>query len=164
MAFTASHLYFDDVEVGMEWESSGRTVTEADVVNYAGLSGDFNPIHVDHEFAKTTPFRKPIAHGLLVFAIGSGLGIHAPAIRTLAFLHVREWKFVGPVFIGDTVRIIGKILEKSPRGRGKRGEVVWKRTIVNQDNKVVQEGVLVTLVEARLPRPNGTADKPHASA
>src|SRR5262249_24792553 len=133
------------------------------VVNYAGLSGDFNPIHVDHEFAKTTPFRKPIAHGLLVFAIGSGLGVHAPAIRTLAFVHVREWKFVGPVFICHTVRIIAKILDTSPGGRGKRGEVVWKRTIVNQDNKVVQEGVLVTLVEAR-PRPNGAADKPDASA
>jgi acyl dehydratase len=152
MAFTPSHLYFDDVDVGMEWESSGRTVTEADVVNFAGISGDFNPMHVDHEFSKSTPFRRPIAHGLLVFSIGSGLGINAPLIRTMAFLNVREWKFVGPVFIGDTIRIIGKILEKTPRGRGKRGEVVWRRTIVNQENKVVQDGVLVTLVEARLPK------------
>src|SRR5438132_9662458 len=109
MAFTASHLYFDDLAPGQEWESSGRTVTETDVVNFAGLSGDFNPIHVDHEFAKTTPFRKPIAHGLLVFSIGSGLGINAPPIRTLAFIHVREWKFHGPVYIGDTIRIVGKI-------------------------------------------------------
>jgi 3-hydroxybutyryl-CoA dehydratase len=155
MAFTPTHLFFDDVEVGMEWESAGRTVTETDVVNFAGLSGDFNPMHVDHEFAKGTPFRKPIAHGLLVFSIGSGLGINAPLIRTLAFLHVREWNFVGPVYLGDTIRIIGKILEKTPRGRGKRGEVVWKRTIVNQENKVVQEGILVTLVEARPLKVNG---------
>jgi 3-hydroxybutyryl-CoA dehydratase len=149
MAFTSSHLFFDDIEVGMEWESSGRTVTEADVVNFAGLSGDFNPMHVDHEFAKNTPFRKPIAHGLLVFSIGSGLGINAPLIRTLAFLHVHEWKFVGPVYLGDTIRIIGKVVEKTLRGRGKRGEITWKRTIVNQEKKVVQEGTLVTLVEAR---------------
>src|SRR5262249_19212580 len=91
MAFSTSHLYFDDVEVGQEWESSGRTVTEADVVNFAGVSGDFNPIHMDHEFAKTTPFRRPIAHGLLVFAIGSGLGVMCPPMRTVAFLQVREW-------------------------------------------------------------------------
>jgi acyl dehydratase len=154
MAFTSSHLYLDDLEIGMQWESTGRTVTEADVVNFAGLSGDFNPMHVDHEYAKTTPFRRPISHGLLVFAIGSGLGISAPLVRTLAFLHVREWKFVGPVYIGDTIRIIGKVLEKTLRGRGKRGEVVWQRTIINQENKVVQEGVLVTLVEARPIRNN----------
>ena len=155
MAFTPGHLFFDDVEVGMEWESSGRTVTEADVVNFAGLSGDFNPIHVDAEFAKTTPFRQRIAHGLLVFSIGSGLGINAPLIRTLAFLHVREWNFLGPVFLGDTIRMIGKVVEKTPRGRGKRGEVMWKRTIVNHENKVVQEGIVVTLVEARPPKVTG---------
>src|SRR5205085_12265986 len=89
MAFSSSHLYFDDVEVGQEWESSGRTVTEADVVNFAGVSGDYNPIHMDHEFAKTTPFRRPIAHGLLVFAIGSGLGVNGPLMRTVAFVQDR---------------------------------------------------------------------------
>jgi len=150
MAFSASHLYFDDVEVGQEWESQGRTVTEADIVNFAGLSGDFNPIHMDHEFCKHTPYRRPIAHGLLVFSIASGLGVHCPAIRTLAFLRVREWNFSEPVFVGDTLRIRGRILEKHARGRsGKRGEIVWRRVIINQDDKVVQEGVLVTLVEAR---------------
>ena len=66
MSFTANHLYFDDVAVGQDWESLGRTMTETDVVNFAGLSGDFNPIHMDHEFAKTTPFRRPIVHGMLV--------------------------------------------------------------------------------------------------
>src|SRR3954453_23083895 len=120
MSYPAIFLYFDDVEVGQEWESQGRTVTEADIVNFAGLSGDFNPIHTDHEFAKTTPFRKPIAHGVLVWAIGSGLGVNYPPMRTLAFLSIREWEFKGPVFIGDTVRVRPKVVEKQVRARGRR--------------------------------------------
>src|SRR5213083_383551 len=112
MSFTDNHLYFDDVAVGQEWQSLGRTVTEADIVNFAGLSGDFNPIHVDHEFARTTPFRKPIAHGLLIYAIGSGLQLHAPPMRTLAVLTVKDWHFKAPVFAGDTIRIRTTVMEK----------------------------------------------------
>ena len=149
MPFTAHHLYFEDVEVGQEWESLGRTVTEADIVNFAGLSGDFNPIHMDHEFAKTTPFQKPIAHGLLVLSIAAGLGVQNPLMRTLAFVSIREWHFRGPVFIGDTVRVRAKIIEREARPRGRRGAVTWQRQVVNQDGKVVQEGVTQTLVEGR---------------
>jgi acyl dehydratase len=149
MSFTASHLFFDDVAPGQEWESLGRTVTEADIVNFAGLSGDFNPIHMDHHFAQSTAFRRPIAHGLLVFAIGSGLSIHYPLMRTLAFLGIRDWQFKGPVFIGDTIRARSRVVSKQARARGRRAEVVWQRTLVNQDGKVVQEGVTVTLVEGR---------------
>ena len=156
MSFSSSHLFFDDVEVGQEWESGGRTVTEADIVNYAGISGDFNPIHVDHEFAKTTPFRRPIAHGLLVLTIGSGLGVNCPPMRTLAFLQVREWNFREPVFIGDTVRLKSRLLEKTLRGRGRRGEMVWYRAVVNQAGKIVQDGVIVLLCEGRAGRRNGT--------
>jgi acyl dehydratase len=152
MAFTSAHLFFDDLEVGREWESLGRTVTEADIINFAGLSGDFNPIHMDHQFAATTPFRRPIAHGMLVFSIASGLGSVSPLVRTLACLGVRDWHFRGPVFPGDTIKLRGRVLEKSTRGRGRRGEVIWGRTIYNQDEKIVQEGVLVTLVEARIAR------------
>ena len=69
MSFSSQHLFFDDLELGHEWESLGRTITQSDIVNFAGVSGDFNPIHMDHEFAASTPFRQPIAHGLLVLAI-----------------------------------------------------------------------------------------------
>lgn len=150
MAFTNLHLFFDDVAVGQEWESLGRTVTETDIVNFAGLSGDFNPIHVDHEFAKTTPFRRPVAHGLLIWAIGSGLTMNAPPMRTLAFLSIREWTFKETVFVGDTIRVRCKILAKESRGRrGRRGIITWQRQVVNQHGKVVQEGVTLTLVEGR---------------
>jgi 3-hydroxybutyryl-CoA dehydratase len=149
MSFTAQHLYFDDIEVGQQWESLGRTVTETDIVNFAGLSGDFNPIHLDHEFAKTTPFRRPIAHGLLVFSIASGLGISCPPMRTLAILTIKEWHFKGPIFIGDTIRVRSIVLGKEVRSRGRRGAITWQRQIMNQDGKVVQEGVTVTLVQGR---------------
>ncbi len=149
MSFSTTHLFFDDLEVGQEWISGGRTVTETDIVNFAGFSGDFNPIHIDHNFAKTTPFRRPIAHGLAVFSIGSGLGVLTPQVRTIAMLRVKYWNFILPVFAGDTIRIRSKVVEKTLRGRGKRGEVVWLRSIVNHEDKVVQEGELVLLIEAR---------------
>jgi acyl dehydratase len=149
MPFTPLHLYFDDVAVGQEWVSPGRTVTEADIVNFAGLSGDFNPMHVDHEFARTTPFRRPVAHGMLVWSIISGLGTYAPPMRTVAILSVREWYFRAPVFAGDTIRLRSRVLEKEVRARGRRGVVTWGRQVVNQEDKVVHEGVTLTLVEGR---------------
>jgi acyl dehydratase len=149
MSFTSQHLFFDDIEVGQNWESLCRTITEADIVNFAGLSGDFNPIHIDREFAKTTPFRQPIAHGLLVFSVASGLGVHAPPMRTLAVMEIREWHFRGPIFIGDTIRARSTVLAKESRSRGRRGVITWARQILNQEGKVVQEGITLTLVEGR---------------
>jgi 3-hydroxybutyryl-CoA dehydratase len=149
MAFTNFHLFFDDVAVGQEWESLGRTLTEADILNFAGISGDFNPIHVDHEFAKTTMFHRPICHGLLTFSVASGLGLYAPPMRTLAFIAIKEWNFKEPVYPGDTVRVRTKVLSKAERGRGRFGVVVWQRQLINQDGKVVQEGITETLVEGR---------------
>jgi 3-hydroxybutyryl-CoA dehydratase len=149
MSFTKGHLYFEDVDIGQDWESLGRTITEADIVNFAGVSGDFNPIHIDHEFARTTHYRRPIAHGLLVWSIGSGLGLYAPPMRTLALLSIREWHFDGPVFIGDTVHVRSKVNAKESRGRGRRGIITWEREIVNHEGKVVQHGVTLTLVEGK---------------
>lgn len=162
MSYTRHHLYFDDLEIGRQWESQGRTVTQADIVNFAGLSGDFNPIHVDREFAKKTPFRQPIAHGLLVWSIGSGLAANHPLVRTMAFLSIREWDFKEPVFVNDTIRVRSIVIEKQPRARGRRGLVTWRREIMNQDDRIVQCGVTVTLVEGRAaekdnaPPPGGT--------
>jgi 3-hydroxybutyryl-CoA dehydratase len=163
MGYSSFHLYFDDLEVGQEWASGGRTITEADVVNFAGFSGDFNPIHIDHAFAETTPFRRPIAHGFGVFSIASGLGVQSPPVRTIALLRVRDWRFLQPVFPGDTIRLTTRVVEKTPRGRGKRGEVVWYRGIYNQDGKVVQEGEIVTLVECR-PLPKAAPEPAAAGA
>ena len=149
MSFTPQHLYFDDVEVGQRWESLGRTITEADIVNFAGLSGDFNPIHMDHEFARSTPFRKPIAHGLLIFSIASGLGLYAPSMRTLAIVSVKDWQFKGPIFIGDTIRVRSTVVAKQVRSRGRRGEITWHREIFNQEGKSIQEGTTITLIQGR---------------
>ena len=161
MSFTAQHLFFDDVAVGQQWESPGRTITEADVVQFAGISGDFNPIHMDHEFARSTAFRQPIAHGLLILSVASGLAVSCPFMRTLAFLHIREWTFRNAVLFGDTIHVRGEVLHKEPRARGRRGEITWGRHIINQQGKVVQEGVLVTLVEGRGGRRDGeTAPAP----
>jgi 3-hydroxybutyryl-CoA dehydratase len=139
-------LCLDDLHVGDEWESPSRTVTESDVVNFAGLSGDFNPIHMDHDAAKRGPFRRPIAHGLLGLAVASGLSSHAPKVDTLAFLAILEWKFLHPIFFGDTVRVVTKVVSVEPGPRNRRGVVTWHRRIVNQQGKTVQEGTTLTLV------------------
>jgi acyl dehydratase len=149
MSFTAQHLFADDVQTGQEWQSLGRTVTEADIVNFAGLSGDFNPIHLDHEFARSTPFRRPIAHGMLVFSMATGLAVNTPPMRTLAFVSIRSWQFKGPVFIGDTLHVRTRIVEKEVRARGRRAVITWYREIINQDGKVVQAGETQTIVEGR---------------
>ena len=152
MAYASFYLGFDELAVGQEWESSGRTVTESDIVAFAGFSGDYNPIHMDHEYAKTTPFRRPIAHGFGVFSLASGLGVQTPPTRVIALLGVRDWSFRLPVYAGDTVRVRSRVAELTARGRGKRGEVVWYRAIINQDGKVVQDGHIMTLVEVRQTR------------
>jgi 3-hydroxybutyryl-CoA dehydratase len=149
MAYSDFHLFMDDVSEGQSWLSPGRTVTETDIVHFAGLSGDFNPIHTDHHFAAATPFGKPIAHGLLGMAITSGLALHSPAMRTLAFVGIRDWQFLEPIYIGDTVHVRTTLLEKEVRARGRRALLTWQRELIKQDDKVTQKGITMTLVEGR---------------
>lgn len=149
MAYCDFHLFMDDVIEGQSWTSPARTVTETDLVNFAGLSGDFNPIHTDHEYARSTPFGKPIAHGLLVVSLCSGLSLNSPPMRTLAFVGIRDWHFLEPVFIGDTIHIRSTLIEKEVRSRGRRALLTWQREVINQQEKVLQKGVTMTLVEGR---------------
>ncbi|MGP0063048.1 MAG: MaoC family dehydratase [Isosphaeraceae bacterium] len=144
-----SVLSFDDLIVGDEWESPRRTVTQTDVVLFAGLSGDFNPIHMDHVSAESSPFGRPVAHGLLGLSIASGLMSQAPRVDTLAFLAILEWKFHHPIVFGDTLHAISRIEALEPGRNGRRGEVTWYRRIFNQEGRLVQEGRTKTLVRGR---------------
>ena len=139
-----SPLFFDDIEVGKVWVSPGRTVTEADVVQFATSTGDFNPLHVDYEFASESHYRQPVAHGLLGLSWVAGLGSYFPNVNTLAFTAVRDWEFHRPLFFGDTVHVETTCQEKVPGRRS--GKVIWLRRLLNQSNQVVQQGVFETLV------------------
>jgi len=148
-AMTAPRRYFDDIEVGEEYESPGRTVTETDIVLFAGLSGDYNVLHTDAEFMKSSIFGERIAHGLLGLAIQSGLFTRATAaFATLAFVGLR-WKFKGPIKIGDTIRLRARVAAKKPTSKPDRGLVTVERFVLNQRGEVVQEGETDLLVERR---------------
>jgi acyl dehydratase len=108
----SSRRWFEDIAVGEEYESPGRTVTEADIVIFAGLSGDYNVLHTDAEFMKSSSFGERIAHGLLGLAIQSGLLTRAGIpYATLGFGTLR-WKFKGPIKIGDTIRVRATVTAK----------------------------------------------------
>jgi len=141
--------YYDEIEVGEQYESPGRTVTETDIVMFAGLSGDYNVLHTDAEFMKQSIFGERIAHGLLGLAIQAGLFTRATqAYATLAFVGLR-WKFKGPIKIGDTVRVRAKVLAKKDTSKPDRGLITLERTVVNQRDEVVQQGETDLMVERR---------------
>ena len=146
---TELRRYFDDIALGEEYESPGRTVTEADIVTFAGLSGDYNVLHTDAEFMRQSIFGERIAHGLLGLAIQSGLLTRGMRpFATIAFLGLR-WKFKGPIKIGDTIRLRAKVVAKKEAEKPDRGLVTVQRTILNQREEVVQEGETDLLVERR---------------
>jgi acyl dehydratase len=140
-----SPLYFDDIQVEQCWVSPRRTITEADVIQFATMTGDFNPLHVDYEFAAKSHYHQPIAHGLLGLSWVAGLGSNYPLVNTLAFTSVRNWEFSRPLYFGDTVYVETRCLEKVLTGR-RAGKVVWERKLVNQSDQVVQQGIFETLV------------------
>ena len=143
-----SPLFFDDIIAGQVWLSPRRTVTEADVIQFATTTGDFNPLHVDYDYASKSHYRQPIAHGLLGLAWVAGLGSYFPNVNTLAFTAVRNWEFNLPLFFGDTVYVETTCLETIPSGR-RTGKVIWLRKLLNQSDQVVQQGVFETLVAVK---------------
>ncbi len=146
---TDSGKYFEDLAVGQEWLSLGRTVLESDIGNFACLTGDFNPLHVDHEFAANSLYRKPLAHGLLGISWAAGLGSHFPRVNTLAFSAVRDWEFLKPVYAGDTLHLVTTVLDKIENGR-RSGKVAWLLKLMNQRAECVQQGVFETIVSTRI--------------
>ena len=143
--------WFEEIEVGEEYESPGRTVTEADIVLFAGLSGDYNVLHTDAEFMKSSIFGERIAHGLLGLAIQAGLFTRATqAYATLALVGLR-WKFKNPIKIGDTIRLRAKVIAKRETAKPDRGLITLERQVLNQRGEVVQEGETDLLVERRPP-------------
>ncbi len=134
-------LYFEEFQIGDRVVSAGRTVTEADIVNFAALSGDYNQIHTDAEFSKTTPFGQRVAHGLLVLSIASGLVNQLGLLEgTVIAFRDLTWKFSKPVFIGDTVHVVSTVVELKPLARLGGGSVVLKLQVVKQRDEVVASG------------------------
>ncbi len=134
-------LTFDQFDLGDVFVSPGRTVTEADVVAFAGLSGDFNPLHTDEEFAKTTPFSGRIAHGMLIAAMATGMSNWTGVFEgtTLALIEqVIQYKH--PTRFGDTVHLELKVLEKKESSKPNRGIVIFDTRVLNQTGLAVIEG------------------------
>ncbi len=139
--------FFDQLQVGEAFTSQGRTITEADVVQFAGISGDYNPLHVDQEYAAGTVFRARIAHGLLVQSVASGLAWQLGLFEgTIAALKEMVIRFQGPVLFGDTVRIELRVAEKDPEPSTRRGWVRFDARVVNQRGETVIEGSWTTLM------------------
>ena len=112
------------------------------------MTGDFNPLHVDFEFAAKSHYRQPIAHGLLGLSWVAGLGSYFPNVNTIAFVAVRDWEFQRPLYFGDTVFVQTECLTKTRSGR-RTGKVSWMRKLINQRDQVTQQGVFETLVSVR---------------
>ena len=130
--------YFEEFEIDASAESGGRTITEADVAAFAALSGDYNPIHTDEEYARRGAFRRRIAHGALIFSISTGLAmrISPPDEALVAFLGIDSLRFARPVFLGDTIRLRTRVAEKQERDP-KRGVVTFENTVLNQRDQAV---------------------------
>jgi len=144
-------LYWEEWDVGAEYESPARTVTEADIVAFAGLSGDYNPLHVNEEYCKTTVFGGRIAHGPLVYAIAAGLlfQLHLYDDTLIAFLGFENLKFTKPVKPGDTIRARIKVLDKRETSSPERGVMRRQLQVLNQRGEVVQEGIQAFLLKRK---------------
>jgi acyl dehydratase len=149
MKLSYQGMYFEEFEVGQRITSPGRTITEADVVTFAGLSGDSNTIHTDAEYAKVTAFGQRVAHGLLCVSIVSGLAMRTGIMEgtVIAFREIKDWKFSLPVFIGDTIHVILEVKEKKAMPRLGGGSILLSLDVRNQDDQTVMKGIWTVLVK-----------------
>ena len=147
-------LHFEDVEVGFRFETPGRTVAEADLIAFAGVSGDFNPLHTDAVYAVGSIYGERIAHGALVLSLATGLRQRTGLFdgTLMGLLEIRKWRFVAPVRIGDTIRVANEITELRETSKPDRGLMVQRIDVLNQDDAVVAGGEFVMLLRRRADR------------
>ena len=140
--------YFEEFEVGMKFVSPGRTVTESDIVSFAGLSGDYTQIHTNAEFSKSTAFGQRVAHGLLGLTIASGLATRTGVLEgtVIAFREIANWKFVKTIFIGDTVHVSLHVVDTKGLPRLGGGIVNIELRLINQNDEVVMKGIWKVLI------------------
>ncbi|MEM9826002.1 MAG: MaoC/PaaZ C-terminal domain-containing protein [Planctomycetota bacterium] len=143
-------LAYEDLRPGANWTSPEREISGDDVAEFAVLTGDDDPLHTDP--SAPSPFGQPVAHGLLGLSVMAGLSVDYPRVATLALVEIRGWSFSQPIFFGDRVRVRTTVESITPHGR-RAGRVVWRRELVNQDDRIVQSGQIVTLVSRQ--RPSG---------
>ena len=142
-------LYWEEWDIGAEFVTSARTITETDIINFAGISGDYNPLHIDEEFCRNTQFGTRIAHGPLVYSIATGLifQLHLYDDTLIAFLGFDSLKFTKPVKIGDTIHARVEVIEKRETSKSDRGIMKRLLQVLNQNNELVQEGVQAFLLK-----------------
>jgi len=142
--------YFQDFSIGDEFHTPSRTITEADIVNWSYLSGDWNPVHTDEEFAKKSEFGTRIAHGPLSLGIATGLMDRIGIIEgtALALLTLTQ-KFMAPVNIGDTISLKMTVSQKKETRKEDRGIVTFNVNILNQNGQIVSEGTWDLLIASK---------------
>jgi acyl dehydratase len=143
--------YFEDFEGGMELSSLGRTMTEADIVNFSGFSGDFNPLHIDAQYASKGIFGERIAHGMCGFSMAIGLLVRLNIFEgtIVAFYGIDEWRFLAPIKIGDTIHSVGRVVEKKESKKEGQGMVTFMVDVMNQDGASVMRGQVKVIVKKR---------------
>jgi acyl dehydratase len=141
-------LYFDDFSVGQKFVTKARTITEADIVNFAGLSWDHNQLHTDAEYAASSGFGRRIAHGLLGVIAHAGLSYELTEKSILALLEM-TWQFKAPIYIGDTIHVEQWVKDMQAGSKGDRGVLTFEKKVINQKNDVVQTGTTTILLARR---------------
>lgn len=151
--------YYEEFAIGQTYTTGARTVTESDVMSFAGLSGDGNPMHVDHEFAKRSPFGQPIAHGLLGLSLATGLLASTRLFdgTAVALLGILDWRFVKPILFNDTIHVQMTIKAMRETSDPSRGILDRNLVLLNQRDEVLQEGCTRIMIRRSL-RENGVAE------
>ena len=144
-------IYWEEWEVGKSFTTAARTITETDVVNFAGISGDYNPLHINEEYCKNTQFGTRIAHGPLIYAVAAGLlfQLHLYDDTLIAFLGFESLKFTKPVKINDTIYAKVTVTEVTETSKPDRGVMKRVLQVFNQRDEVVQEGIQAFLVKRK---------------